>query len=111
MSDIPAIRRQLKIQAGGVARLAKENGLYRKEADQLKLKRDKLVVEDAESWDVKNATRMIEESEKMVIDTATRLGKAADVLSDLVVLAEKESELAEDPALVKAKEALEAAKA
>lgn len=30
---------------------------------------------------------MIEESEKMVIDTATRLGKAADVLGDLVVRA------------------------
>jgi tubulin-specific chaperone A len=70
---------------------------------------------------------MIEESEKMVIDTATRLEKAADVLGDLVVrarrllsqfvihtiqvLGEKESELAKDPALVKAKEVLEAAKA
>ncbi len=40
------------------SRLSKENGLYKKEVEELKKKHDKLTAEKAEEWDIKNAVRI-----------------------------------------------------
>ncbi|KAJ6623115.1 tubulin binding cofactor A-domain-containing protein [Mycena sp. CBHHK59/15] len=85
MSDIAALRRQLKIKSGVTMRLKKENGMYQKEVVDQKLKKVKLVADGAEEWDIKNAGKMEEESEKMIKDSATRLDKAYGELRDLVV--------------------------
>lgn len=81
MSDIAAIRRQLKIKSGVAkryvyggdtpspfisslfiirsfysdGRLQKDHTLYQKEAEDQKLKLDKFVADGAEEWDIKNA--------------------------------------------------------
>ncbi|KAF7302598.1 BHLH domain-containing protein [Mycena chlorophos] len=114
MADIPALRRQLKIKAGATSRLKKEHDMYLKEADDLKIKKDKLVADGADEWDVKNAsflqqTRMLEESQKMITDTEGRLAKAYDDLRDAVVAAKKEPELATDEEYLKAEGVLEEA--
>jgi len=98
--DIAALRRQLKIKSGVVHRLTKENGLYRKEADQLQAKRDKFIADDAEHWDISNATKMTEESRKMIQDTFTRLEKAIEELATVITSAKK-PELAGDEELIK----------
>nr|GAT61315.1 predicted protein [Mycena chlorophos] len=109
MADIPALRRQLKIKAGATSRLKKEHDMYLKEVDDLKIKKDKLVADGADEWDVKNATRMLEESQKMITDTEGRLAKAYDDLRDAVVAAKKEPELATDEEYLKAEGVLEEA--
>ncbi|KAJ7292855.1 tubulin binding cofactor A [Mycena rebaudengoi] len=106
-NDLPALRRQLKIKSGVANRLRKEYELYQKELVDQKLKKDKLVADGAEEWDVKNADRMLEESEKMIIDSKTRLAKAHEELRDLVVSAKKETALAEDEDFLKAEGILE----
>ncbi|KAF8167439.1 tubulin binding cofactor A [Crassisporium funariophilum] len=111
MSDLPAIRRQLRIKSGVVSRLTKETTLYRKEAEQLETKRDKFIADGAENWDIGNSTRMAEESRKMVQDTITRLTKAVEDLETLITSAKKEPALAEDEELRKAVEILEKGKA
>ena len=40
-------------------RLTKENGLYRKEVDQLEAKKNKFIADGAEHWDISNAVRDI----------------------------------------------------
>jgi len=84
MSNSP-INKQLKIKSGVVQRLTKENGLYRKEADELEAKKNKLTADGAEDWDIKNATKMMEESKKLIQDTFTRLEKAAKDLAVLIL--------------------------
>jgi len=106
MSDIDiAIRRQLRIKSGVVHRLTKENGLYRKEADQLEAKKNKFIADGAEHWDISNATNMSEESRKMVQDTSTRLEKAAEELATLITSV-KTKLAVDDEELVKAEEIL-----
>ncbi|KII94011.1 hypothetical protein PLICRDRAFT_412855 [Plicaturopsis crispa FD-325 SS-3] len=109
MSDPASIRRQLKIKSGVATRMAKEHNLYRKEAEDQKLKLDKFVAEGAEDWDIGNATRMLEESHRMITDSSTRLGKAVGDLRDLIVSARKNTALEGDEELLKAEEALEKA--
>jgi len=107
--DIAAIRRQLKIKSGVVQRLTKENGLYRKEADQLEAKKNKFIADGAEHWDISNATKMMEESKKMIHDTFTRLEKAIEELAGLITSAKGEAELTDDKELIKAEEILKVA--
>ncbi|KAJ7492175.1 tubulin binding cofactor A-domain-containing protein [Mycena latifolia] len=107
MSDIPALRRQLKIKAGATARLKKEYELYQKELVDQKLKKDRLVADGAEEWDIKNAGKMEDESEKMIKDATTRLAKVYGELRDLVVSAKKEPALAQDEEFLKAEGILE----
>jgi len=109
MTDTAAIRRQLQIQSGVVQRLTKENGLYRKEADQLEAKKNKFIADGAENWDISNATKMTEESKKMIQDTTTRLKKATEALTTLITSANNETELAGDKELIKAKDILNVA--
>jgi len=109
MSDTAAVKRQLKIKSGVVQRLAKETKLYAKETTQLVTKKDKLVADGADEWDIKNATKMIEESDKMVIDTKTRLDKAVADLKQLITSAKEESGLAADEELIKAEKTIEEA--
>ncbi|CAA7264746.1 unnamed protein product [Cyclocybe aegerita] len=111
MSDLAAVKRQLKIKYGVVQRLSKETGLYRKEAEGLETKRAKLVLDGAEEWDIKNAGKMIEESGKMVLDTTSRLKKASDELEALITSAKKDFNLGQDEDLLKAEEILQSAKA
>ncbi|KAF8727769.1 hypothetical protein AX14_007045 [Amanita brunnescens Koide BX004] len=108
--DDSAIRRQLKIKVGAVKRLSKEHKLYKKEAEELKGKLDKLKVESAEEWDIKNTTKLVEESSKMITDTGTRLGKVVEELRDLVASAKQKAEMNGDEELVKAEDALEEVK-
>ncbi|TFK17378.1 hypothetical protein FA15DRAFT_698468 [Coprinopsis marcescibilis] len=115
MSDLKAIKRQLKIKSGTVQRLHKEHILYDKEVVQLRVKREKLVADtekaDDWEWDLKNAGKLIEESEKMVKDTETRLASAVEDLRGVLAGAKKQEELAEDEDLLKAQEILETASA
>jgi len=52
-----ALRKQLKIRAGVVKRLAKEQTLYTQENQDQKVKLDKLVADSADEWDIKNGVR------------------------------------------------------
>ncbi|KAF5375235.1 hypothetical protein D9758_000515 [Tetrapyrgos nigripes] len=108
-TDIAALKRQLKIKSGAAKRLTKENGMYRKEAEELKRKLDKLIADGSspDEWDVKNATRLCEESNKMVDDSSSRMGIAVEGLRDLVIQAKKESTLSQDEDLLGAEEVLE----
>jgi len=109
MSDIDiTIRRQLRIKSGVVHRLTKENGLYRKEADQLDAKKNKFIADGAEHWDISNATNMSEESRKMIQDTSTRLEKAAEELGTLITSV-KTKLAVDDEELIKAEEILKKA--
>jgi len=111
MSDTDiAIRRQLRIKSGVVHRLTKENGLYRKEADQLEAKKNKFIADGAEHWDISNATKMWEESKKMIQDTSTRLEKAAEELATLITSVKKTKLALDDEELIKAEEILKAAR-
>ncbi|KDQ63027.1 hypothetical protein JAAARDRAFT_363888 [Jaapia argillacea MUCL 33604] len=109
MSDAAAIRRQLKIKSGSVKRLLKEHNMYRKEAEELKLKVEKLVATGGDEWDIKNGDKMMEESNKMVKDTEQRLGVVAQELRDLVVRLKRDPKFADDEELIKAEDALEEA--
>lgn len=109
MNDAASIRRQLKIKSGVTKRLTKENGLYRKEAEALQRKQNKLVADGAEEWDIKNAGKMFDESTKLIADTGNRLEGAVAELEALVIAAKKIPEMAGNPELVTAEEALRAA--
>ncbi|TFK56495.1 tubulin binding cofactor A [Heliocybe sulcata] len=109
MSDIPTIKRQLKIKTGATKRLLKEHTLYKKEADEGKKKVDKLIADGAEGWEVRNAQNLLRESEKMVADTSARLGATVLELRDVVIAGKKEEALKEDPALLEGEDALEEA--
>lgn len=111
MSDVPALRKQLKIKSGVVKRLFKEHALYKKEANQQQAKLDKFIAEGAEGWDINNGTRMMEEANKMITDSANRLGKATGELQDLIGSAKEEPELAESEELFSAQKILEEANA
>jgi len=109
MSDIPTIKRQLKIKTNSAKRLLKEHGLYKKEADEGKRKVDKLIADGAEGWEVRSAQNLLRESEKMVADTSARLGTTVLELRDVVVAGKKEEALKEDPVLLEADDVLEEA--
>jgi len=87
----------------------KENGLYRKEAEDLQRKLDKMIADGAEEWDLKNARRLVEESTKMITDTSDRMGRAVGELRDLSIKAKKEPSLAQDEDLLSAESLLEEA--
>ncbi|KAK7465333.1 hypothetical protein VKT23_005312 [Stygiomarasmius scandens] len=108
-TDTAALKRQLKIKSGSAKRLLKENGMYRKEAEEMKRKLDKLIADgnSPDEWDVKNATRLCEESNKMVNDSSSRLGNVVGQLRELVVQAKKESSLSQDEDLLAAEDVLE----
>ncbi|RPD82104.1 tubulin binding cofactor A [Lentinus tigrinus ALCF2SS1-7] len=107
MSDANALRKQLKIKAGSAKRLFKEHKLYQKEEEELKLKLDKYIENNAEDWDIKNTRRMLEESGKMIADSADRLGNVMQDLRELLVSAERNPELSQDEEVLKAQETLE----
>ncbi|KAH9943994.1 tubulin binding cofactor A [Epithele typhae] len=107
MSETAAIKKQLKIKTGSAKRLFKEQGLYQKEQEELQRKLDKRIAEDAEDWDIKSTRRRMEESGRMVVDSSTRLGDVVLDLRELVLAAEQDPELAEDPELIAAKGILE----
>ncbi|PPR06124.1 hypothetical protein CVT26_005346 [Gymnopilus dilepis] len=112
MTDIAAVRRQLKIKTGAVQRLTKETKVYREETADLETKLNKLKNDKAEEWDIKNATKMVEESKKMITDATTRLEKAVEDLQTLITSAKQESGLgADDEELVNAEKAVEQATA
>ena len=106
MADVAGVRKQLKIKSGVVQRLAKEYGLYQKEAEEQKKKVEKFIADGAEEWDIKNGKKMLEESEKMIQDTRGRLEKAADELKDLIDRSKRVDELKQDEELLKAEEIL-----
>jgi len=86
MSDTQSEKRQLKIKTGVVARLWKENGLYRKEQEDTQLKLNKMQADgETDEWKLKNTANLIKESEKMVQDTQVRLSFAVSDLRALVV--------------------------
>ncbi|KAF8204354.1 tubulin binding cofactor A-domain-containing protein [Mycena galopus ATCC 62051] len=107
MSDIAAVRRQLKIKSGATNRLKKEHELYQKELVDQKIKTDKLVADGADEWAIKNSGKMTDESEKMIKDSAARLGKAYGELKDLVESAKKNPALTQDEEFLKAAGILE----
>ncbi|KAF9055935.1 hypothetical protein BJ165DRAFT_1429638 [Panaeolus papilionaceus] len=109
MSNVVALRKQLKIKTGVVTRLGKEVAMYRKEVGQLEDKRVQLIKDGhpEDEWDVKNTVRMKQESEKMIFDTTTRLDGAVEDLKGLIEQGKKETELAEDEDLKKAEQAIQ----
>ncbi|EJF67098.1 tubulin binding cofactor A [Dichomitus squalens] len=110
MSDNAVLLKQLKIKSGSTLRLFKEHKLYQDEEVDLRRKLDKLIADNAnnaEEWDIRNTRRMLEESQKMIADSASRLGQAAQELRELLLSAEQDAALAQDPELLKAQEALE----
>jgi len=109
MSDTASLKKQLKIKAGVVKRLNKEQNLYRKESEEQRVKLDKFIANKAEDWDINNGRRMLEESEKMIVDATTRLGKAVQDLRQLIITARKNPALTSDEDFLKAEEELEAA--
>ncbi|KAF9075012.1 tubulin binding cofactor A-domain-containing protein [Rhodocollybia butyracea] len=106
MSEIAALKRQLKIKSGAAKRLLKENGIYTKETGDLQRKLDKMIDDGAEEWDLKNAKRLVEESTRMIADTRDRMGRAVGELKDVVIKAKTEPTLAEDPDFLSAEEIL-----
>ncbi|ESK97154.1 tubulin-specific chaperone a [Moniliophthora roreri MCA 2997] len=108
MSDANTLKRQLKIKSGAAKRLLKENGLYRKEAQDLLARREKLIADgvNTDEWEVKNATNMYEESNKMIRDSSDRLLSVIAELKELVNAAHKEAEFAEDVELKNAESIL-----
>ncbi|KZT51121.1 tubulin binding cofactor A [Calocera cornea HHB12733] len=109
MSDSKSLRNQLRIKSGVVTRLAKENDLYIKEAQENQRKLDHLLGEGSpeDEWDVKNAKRLVEESNRMITDVRTRLEKAADDLRDLVASTQGEEGVGDSEEWAKADKALE----
>ncbi|TRM65823.1 tubulin binding cofactor A [Schizophyllum amplum] len=103
MSDeLPAIRRQLKIKSGSVARLWKEYNMYRKEAEEQKVKVDKMIEDAADEYELRNAQRILAESERMIDDTSKRVGKSAVDLREIVVVAQQHPELLDQEEYMKA---------
>ncbi|THH30624.1 hypothetical protein EUX98_g3551 [Antrodiella citrinella] len=107
MSDLTALRRQLKIKSGVAKRLFKEHQTYEKEEVDQKIKLDKFVADGAEAWDIKNAGLMLEENKKLVKDVANRLGAAVQDLRELLVSAKQNPEITQDEEYLKAEEILE----
>ncbi|KAH9929691.1 tubulin binding cofactor A-domain-containing protein [Fomitopsis serialis] len=107
MSDVAALRRQLKIKTGSAKRLYKEHKSYQKEEEDLTRKLNKFIADNAEDWDIKNTRRMLEESQRMIHDTSNRLGTTVQDLREVTVAAEKVPELHADPELIAAQETLE----
>ncbi|KZT72923.1 tubulin binding cofactor A [Daedalea quercina L-15889] len=107
MSDTAALRRQLKIKSGSAKRLYKEHKSYQKEEEDLTRKLNKLIADNGDEWQIKNTRRMLEESQRMIQDTSNRLGTATQDLREVLVAAEKVSELHSEPELVAAQETME----
>jgi len=111
MSSVATVRRQLKIKTGSLNRLVKEHKMYTQEADDLRVKLDKLIGSNVEEWDVKNARKMLAESQRMIERGQELQNKALSDLDDIVDAATAEPEITEDdPDLKAAKEALVNAK-
>ncbi|KAL1677680.1 tubulin binding cofactor A [Schizophyllum commune] len=105
--DIPSIKRQLKIKTGAVSRLWKEYNMYRKEAEEQKVKVDKMIADAGDEYEIRNAQRILAESEKMIEDTSSRVGKAAVDLREIVVVAKQHPEILNDDEYLKAQEVLQ----
>ncbi|KAF9654196.1 tubulin binding cofactor A [Thelephora ganbajun] len=104
-----ALRKQLKVKASVVKRLVKEQKYYTQENQDLKLKLDKLVANNADEWDIKNGRRLLEESEKMIADSNKRIGDAAQELRSLIMHSKADPALSEAEELLNAEEEMEAA--
>ncbi|KAF9786668.1 tubulin binding cofactor A [Thelephora terrestris] len=103
------LRKQLKIKAGVVKRLAKEKKLYAQENQDLTVKLDKLVADNGDEWDTKNGRKLVEESERMIEDTKKRLGAAVHELRDLIVQSKADPALSDAPELLNAEEEVKTA--
>lgn len=108
-NNTATLRKQLKIKAGVVKRLAKEQKLYAQENQDQKLKLDKLVANKADDWEINSGKRLLEESERMIADTDNRLGTAVHELRDIVIQSKADPALSEAPELLNAEEEMETA--
>ncbi|KAH7930483.1 tubulin binding cofactor A [Leucogyrophana mollusca] len=113
LNDPKALGRQLKTKAKTAQRLLQDYTLYGKEAEEQKLKVDKMVADNADEYELRNANKILDESNRMIKDSETRLGQAVQELRGLVVRVRSSTECAENAELreelIKAEEALEAA--
>jgi len=109
MSDTLALQRQLKIKSGVVIRLLKELDMYRREEEEQVKRVEKLKVDGADGADIRHAETVQREAHKMVPDAQARLAKAVEDLKDHVQHVRGIAEMAGDPELAKAKEAIEQA--
>jgi len=98
MSD-PRIK-QIKIKTGVLKRIGKEKLSYRKEADQQKVKIEKMKVDGKDEHDVRKMGEVLQESLMMIPDCHRRLVVAHGDLSNVL---ETEAELAEAEEYVAAK--------
>lgn len=85
--------RQIKIHTGVVKRLRKELSLYKKEAEEQKLKVERLKTEGEDEYVIKKQVEVLAESEAMIPDCNKRLVKGQDHLREL--LEEAEGDLAD----------------
>ncbi|EJD03766.1 uncharacterized protein FOMMEDRAFT_154874 [Fomitiporia mediterranea MF3/22] len=106
MSDEATIKRSLKIKTGSVKRLAKENNVYLKEIDELRVKAEKLSSLGGDEWEVKNANNLVNETVRTVELTKEKLRNEVGGLRDLVTSVEGDERIAGDESLVAAKETL-----
>merc|ERR1719315_887911 len=94
MSSKPASQdprlKQIKIKTGVLKRVGKEKLSYRKEADQQKLKIDKMKEDGKDEHDVKKMGEVLQETLMMIPDCHRRIVSA---LSELNSLLETEGDL------------------
>ncbi|OMJ26410.1 Tubulin-specific chaperone A [Smittium culicis] len=77
--------KSLKIKSGSLSRLAKDKIVYIKESEQIKLKIDELVKNNADEWDIKKQREILEETLNMLPGCDKRIAVAHEDLSNLVV--------------------------
>jgi len=104
MSD-PRIK-QIKIKTGVLKRVGKEKLSYRKEADQQKLKIEKMKADGKDEHDIKKMGEVLQETLMMIPDCHRRLVAAH---ADLENVLETEAELAEAEEFLAAKTQIEEA--
>jgi len=76
--------REIKIKSGVVKRLAKEKGMYEKEAEEVQAKLNKMKADDPDDYMIKKQQELLEESRCMIPDCKRHLDKAWDELSKLM---------------------------
>lgn len=96
----------LKIKTGVVKRLTKEKLVYEKEAEQQKLRVEKLKEAGKDDYDIRKQEEVLQESLMMVPDCQRRLNTAYE---DLKKVIDEELDLTETTEYSQAKEILEAA--
>ena len=82
MAD-PRIK-QLKIKTGVLKRVGKEKLSYRKEADQQKVKIEKMKVDGKDSHDIKKMGEVLQETLMMIPDCHRRLKAAHEEVSAML---------------------------